>query len=234
MILKVADSVKGSLVIPGVHGTFKKNTEVELSEEQLKNTEIQSMIRMGLLEGSNIPVTQFFTEYKNISGYILNFSWGQHVRPKQAFFIDNIHLGCEELKNFVKDGLISRVIVEKQKKVAKSPKTKTAEKAKPASVATKKSNIKIQTKVDIKTAAKDPQTLKDVLTKQADSMSENVHIHEPKQTMPQVKTDAKGIIDADVAEEKETIQFVDKLQKKEKITKLQKIIQEKNAASKNQ
>lgn len=226
MILKVADSVKGSLVIPGVHGTFKRNTEVELSDAQIKNVEVQNLIRMGLLEGDNIPVTEVFTEYKNTSGFILNFSWGQHVRPKQNFFIDNVHLGCEEIKNFVKEGLISRVVPEKSKTVNSASK-KTVK----AVVKSKKTDNK-SNKLNISDAAKDPQTLKDVLATQNKNLSEHVHVHEPKQDSKIDTLIKKNIGDQDVVEEKDVIEFVDKQQKKEKINKLQKIIQEKNAAGK--
>jgi hypothetical protein len=235
MKFTVSQSVKGSLVIPNINGTFKANSEVDLTEEQVKNPEIQNIIKMGLLTGENLTMEEVFTEYKNLSGFTLNFSWGQYVKPKQNFYVDNKHVGGEEIKSFIKENLISRIVVEKAKPNAKTlTNNKAATKTKTTVATVKKAAAKKDgdSKINIKDIAKDPESLKDVLANQ--KVPANVHIHEPKKDSEEAAKVPADIINQDLLEEKDTVQFVDKQQKKEKITKLQKVIQEKTIAGKAQ
>jgi hypothetical protein len=68
-------------------GFSKPHAEVDLTDEQFKNSEVQNFIRMGLLQGDNSQVDNYLTEYKNLANCTLSFSWGQNVRSKQTFLL---------------------------------------------------------------------------------------------------------------------------------------------------
>lgn len=224
MKVKVAPSVSGVLSVPHMQMACKANTEIELSDELFKSHDIQSLIQSGLLLTDNPLPPESFVHYKNISNYKLCFSWGQVVAAKSDFKIAQHRINDNDLSSFLKAGYI----IDINCVVANKNTNDTQNKDK---VEKTKNNNKIVKKTNKKKNSLDKiVTTKKYIEQQ--NVPSDVIIHEPK-----VDAIEKEFISAteDAASDKEelSIRFVDQEQKKEKLSKLQKVIEEKNSRIKS-
>jgi hypothetical protein len=215
MKIKVASSVKGRLCIPFIYGTHRANTELELTEEQMKSAEIFNLVKSGLIEVEDAAFLDNFVEYKNIGKSSINFSWGLYVKPGQSFFVDAKYTQGEEIRTFVKANAISRIINKEtvldnsKKEIPKENNKKQTKDKKPVK--------KKETEVDIDKISKSPEALKDVISSQ--KIPVDVHIHKPIESTAIVKEEQT---------EELGIRFVDAEQKKEKLNRLHKFIKDKS------
>lgn len=216
MKLKVSDTLKGKLAIPFVYGDFKAGDPVELNNEQVESTEIQSLIGAGLLlmDEKAKKIAEVMVEYKNETKTIIMFSWGLTVRPLQKFFIPKKHITSLEVTQFVKNNKISlseKIIVKEAKEV-----TKTVKKSKTIK---RINSDSIQDKDEKGVYVVDPNN-ENLLNK---PLPKGVYVHQPG------KESKNRGVEAQIQEiDKELsngVEFVDLKQAKERLIKTQKTIE---------
>lgn len=216
MKVKVAQSVKGKLSIPYMQIICKAGVEIDMDEKIFNSKEIQSLLQLGLLETEEKIIANEYVEYKNNSQFKLVLPWGQTVRPKQNFQVEKANLANIDLVTFIKEGLVSKVIVPKNAKtnVMKSVNNKKG--------VVKNNKAKMQNSETKNNVDKQPKSISEVVKEQ--KVPQNMHIHKPI-----VKENE--IVNLEEDTDNMGIKFVDQQQKKDKMTKLQKLLHEKTQSA---
>lgn len=216
MKVKVAHSVKGKLSIPHMQIVCRAGVEVDMDEKIFKSKEIQSLLQLGLLETKEIVIAEEYVEYKNNSQFKLVLPWGQTVRPKQNFQVEKANLSNIDLVTFIKEGLVSKVVTPKSVKLNAN---KTVHNKKGV---VKNNKAKIQHTETKNNIDKQPKPTSEVVKEQ--KVPQNMHIHKPV-------VRENEIVNLEEDADDTGVKFVDQQQKKDKMTKLQKLLHEKTQSA---
>ncbi len=207
MKIVVSPVLKGKFGFSFIYGSFTAGQEIPLTKEQIDSFEVQNALRSGLIQsvGGSAINEQAITEYKNISKTIQAFGFGVSARPGQVFIIDSKYNNHSEIQLALKEG---RIVKNEESKSNKSSKKDSApKKIKLVSNKNKPYVVDPNSELDNKTNPK------------------GVYIHDPNKNQKNISPIEKQILDLEIEENEDGMNFVDRNQSKEKLLKMSKKIQ---------